>query len=156
MEHMDQEFEPKIMGFLCSWCSYTGADMAGIGRMQYPANIRIVRVMCSGRMDPLFVMKAFESGADGVLVSGCHPGDCHYTTGNYFTRRRFAAVRKLLSFLGIDERRLKVTWVSAAEGPQFAQITRKMTKELKELGPLNLGKIALPSLENREEQAVTR
>ncbi len=126
------------MGFLCSWCSYTGADMAGIGRMQYPSNIRIVRVMCSGRMDPLFVMKAFESGADGVLVSGCHPGDCHYTTGNYYTRRRFASMRKLVEFMGIDSRRLKVTWVSASEGAMFAQIAREMTEELKELGPLQL------------------
>jgi F420-non-reducing hydrogenase iron-sulfur subunit len=137
---MQHHFEPKIMGFLYSWCSYTGADMAGVGRMQYPANIRIVRVMCSGRMDPLFVVRAFEAGADGVLVSGCHPGDCHYTTGNYFTRRRFVAMRKLLTFMGIDERRLKITWVSASEGAQFAQIARKMTKEVQELGPLNLGK----------------
>lgn len=138
MVEKEKEFEPKIMGFLCSWCSYTGADMAGIGRMQYPSNIRIVRVMCSGRMDPLFVMKAFESGADGVLVSGCHPGDCHYTTGNYYTRRRFASMRKLVEFMGIDSRRLKVTWVSASEGAMFAQIAREMTEELKELGPLQL------------------
>lgn len=138
MVQKEKEFEPKIMGFLCSWCSYTGADMAGIGRMQYPSNIRIVRVMCSGRMDPLFVMKAFEAGADGVLVSGCHPGDCHYTTGNYYTRRRFASMRKLIEFMGIDSRRLKVTWVSASEGAMFAQIAREMTEELKQLGPLQL------------------
>lgn len=131
-------FEPKIMGFLCSWCSYTGADMAGVSRMQYPANIRIVRVMCSGRMDPLFVMRAFQSGADGVLVSGCHPGDCHYSSGNYYTRRRFAAMRKLLDFMGIDQQRLKVTWVSASEGARFAEITREMTEEIRALGPLQL------------------
>jgi F420-non-reducing hydrogenase iron-sulfur subunit len=135
---MNHQFEPKIMAFLCSWCSYTGADMAGVGRMQYPANIRIIRVMCSGRMDPLFVMKAFETGADGVLVSGCHPGDCHYTTGNYYTRRRFAALRKLIDFLGIDNRRLKVTWVSGSEGARFSEVARDMTREIRELGPLSL------------------
>jgi F420-non-reducing hydrogenase iron-sulfur subunit len=135
---MREEFDPRIMGFLCSWCSYTGADMAGVGRMQYPANIRIVRIMCSGRMDPLFVVKAFESGADGVLVSGCHPGDCHYSTGNYYTRRRFAVMRKLIDFIGIDSRRLKVTWVSGSEGAKFADIVRQFTTELKELGPLDL------------------
>jgi len=154
---MDNEFEPKIMGFLCSWCSYTGADMAGIGRMQYPPNIRIVRVMCSGRMDPLFVVKAFEAGADGVLISGCHPGDCHYATGNYYTRRRFVAMRKLVSFMGIDERRLKITWVSASEGAQFAQVARKMTKELKELGPLNLGGgYAHHTISNQVQQTGTK
>jgi F420-non-reducing hydrogenase iron-sulfur subunit len=139
MSH-SHDFEPNIMGFLCSWCSYTGADMAGIARHQYPANLRIVRVMCSGRMDPLFVLKAFEAGADGVLVSGCHPGDCHYTSGNYYTRRRFLAMRKLLAFTGIDERRLILTWVSASEGAQFAQIARKLTQDLKPLGPLDLGR----------------
>lgn len=113
---MDDTFQPKITGFLCSWCSYAGADMAGVSRMQYPANIRVVRVMCSGRVNPLFVVKAFEHGADGVLVSGCHPGDCHYATGNYYTRRRFVALGRLLDFFGIDQRRLKLTWVSASEG----------------------------------------
>jgi F420-non-reducing hydrogenase iron-sulfur subunit len=135
---MANEFEPRIMAFLCSWCSYTGADMAGVGRMQYPSNIRIVRVMCSGRMDPLFVVKAFESGADGVLVSGCHPGDCHYATGNYYTRRRFAAMRQLLTFVGIEPERLKVTWVSGSEGARFAEIVGELTADLRGLGPLDL------------------
>ncbi len=136
MNHGD--FEPKIMGFLCSWCSYAGADMAGVSRMQYPANIRVVRVMCSGRINPRFVIKAFESGADAVLVSGCHPGDCHYTTGNYYTRRRFVVMRRLLDFFGIEKERLKLTWVSASEGARFAEIVRELTEEIKALGPLNL------------------
>lgn len=135
---MNGAFEPKIMGFLCSWCSYAGADMAGISRLQYPPNIRIVRVMCSGRIDPLFVMKAFEHGADGVLVSGCHPGDCHYITGNYYTERRFVVMQRMLDFFGIEQARLKLTWVSASEGTRFAEIMTKMTHELKALGPLNL------------------
>lgn len=138
---MVDNFEPKIMGFLCSWCSYAGADMAGVSRMQYPPNIRVVRVMCSGRIDPLFVVKAFENGADGVLVSGCHPGDCHYATGNYFAERRFMTMRRLLDFFGIDERRLKLTWVSASEGARFAEIVTAMTEEIRALGPLNLRQV---------------
>ncbi len=133
---MDDTFQPKITGFLCSWCSYAGADMAGVSRMQYPVNIRVVRVMCSGRVNPLFVVKAFEHGADGVLVSGCHPGDCHYATGNYYTRRRFVALGRLLDFFGIDQRRLKLSWVSAAEGARFADIVTAMTAEIRDLGPL--------------------
>lgn len=135
---MEQAFEPKIMGFLCSWCSYAGADMAGVSRMHYPANIRIIRVMCSGRIDPLFVMKAFENGADGVLVSGCHPGDCHYATGNYYTQRRFIVLQRMLDFFGIDKRRLKLTWVSASEGARFAEVATELTNEIRALGPLNL------------------
>jgi F420-non-reducing hydrogenase iron-sulfur subunit len=135
---MQNGFEPKIMGFLCSWCSYSGADMAGVSRMQYPPNIRIVRVMCSGRIDPRFVIKAFTSGADGVLVSGCHPGDCHYATGNYYTQRRFVVLKNLLDFFGIDQQRLKLTWVSASEGARFAEIATELTNDIKALGPLNL------------------
>lgn len=135
---MDNIFEPKIMGFLCSWCSYAGADMAGVSRMQYPANIRVVRVMCSGRIDPLFVVKAFENGADAVLVSGCHPGDCHYATGNYYAERRMQAMQRLLDFFGIDQRRFRLTWVSASEGARFAEIVSEMTEEVRALGPLNL------------------
>lgn len=114
--------------------------MAGVSRMQYPTNIRIVRVMCSGRMNPLFVIKAFETGADGVLVSGCHPGDCHYATGNYYTRRRLVAMRRLIDFLGIEPERLKVTWVSGSEGARFAEIAREFTRELRALGPLLLSR----------------
>ena len=145
---MDDTFQPKITGFLCSWCSYAGADMAGVSRMQYPANIRVVRVMCSGRVNPLFVVKAFEHGADGVLVSGCHPGDCHYATGNYYTRRRFVALGRLLDFFGIDQRRLKLTWVSASEGARFADIVAAMTAEIRDFGPLTFS----AQSEEQEEQ----
>jgi coenzyme F420-reducing hydrogenase delta subunit len=126
------------MAFLCSWCSYAGADMAGVSRMQYPANIRVVRVMCSGRVNPRLVMKAFEAGADGVLVSGCHPGDCHYTTGNYYTRRRFTLMRRLIEFFGIEAARLKLSWVSASEGARFADVVSELTEDIRALGPLHL------------------
>ena len=129
------DYEPKILGFLCNWCSYAGADLAGTSRIHYPPNIRIIRVPCSGRVDPLLVVKAFERGADGVLISGCHPGDCHYVQGNYYARRRFAVLRDLLDFIGIERDRLRLEWVSAAEGQRFAQIVSDFTKRLKELGP---------------------
>jgi len=130
-------FEPRIVGFLCNWCSYAGANLAGTSRIQYAPNIRIIRVPCSGRVDPLFVVKAFQSGADGVMVLGCHPGDCHYRDGNYHARRRFALMHRFLNFLGIDERRLKIDWVSAAEGKRFAQVVSEFTRQLAELGPLS-------------------
>lgn len=138
MTTVETGFEPKIMAFLCSWCSYAGADMAGVSRMQYPANIRVVRVMCSGRVNPRLVMKAFEAGADGVLVSGCHPGDCHYTTGNYYTRRRFTLMRRLIEFFGIEAARLKLSWVSASEGARFAEVVSELTEDIRALGPLHL------------------
>lgn len=133
---MNANFEPKIVGILCNWCSYTGADLAGISRMKYPANIRIVRVMCTGRVDPTFVLKAFEKGADGVLVSGCHPGDCHYVDGNIKAMRRAPLVTELLKQMGIEEERFKLVWVSASEGERFAQIVEDMVAQLKKLGPL--------------------
>jgi len=129
------EYQPKIIGFLCNWCSYAGADMAGTSRMGYPQNIRIIRVPCSGRVDPLFVVKCFQRGADGVLVSGCHPGDCHYTEGNYHTRRRFALLREFLDYLGIAKERLRVEWVSASEGQRFAELLSDFTTALARLGP---------------------
>lgn len=135
---MSNDFEPKLMGFLCSWCSYAGADTAGVSRMQYPPNLRVVRVMCSGRIEPVLVMRAFEAGADGVLISGCHPGDCHYATGNYYARRRFIVLRRLLDFLGIEQERLRLTWVSASEGTRFAELVTQLTQEIKVLGPLQL------------------
>jgi len=135
---MSNDFEPKLMGFLCSWCSYAGADTAGVSRMQYPPNLRVVRVMCSGRIEPVLVMRAFEAGADGVLISGCHPGDCHYATGNYYARRRFIILRRLLDFLGIEQERLRLTWVSASEGTRFAELVTQLTQEIKVLGPLQL------------------
>lgn len=131
-------FEPVILCFACNWCSYTGADLAGTSRMQYPPNVRLVRVMCSGRVDPLFILKALRLGVDGVLVLGCHPGDCHYQTGNYRTRRRIAVVKKLLEYMGIDPRRVQAGWVSASEGAKFAEVITQVTKEIKEIGPNRL------------------
>ncbi|MCR4427768.1 MAG: hydrogenase iron-sulfur subunit [Caldiserica bacterium] len=128
------EFEPKIIAFLCNWCSYAGADLAGVSRFQYPPHVRVIRVPCSGRINPLFILKALYEGADGVLVSGCHPGDCHYQSGNYFARRRLEVFKKLLEFLGINPARLKMAWVSASEGAQFAQLIREFTSEIKEAG----------------------
>jgi coenzyme F420-reducing hydrogenase delta subunit len=129
------EFEPKIVGFLCNWCSYAGADLAGTSRMQYPQNVRIIRVPCSGRVDPLFVVKAFQDGADGVMVLGCHPGDCHYQQGNYFAQRRYALMHRLLEFTGVETDRLYVEWVSASEGKKFAQVVTDFTERVRALGP---------------------
>ena len=129
------QFEPKITAFLCNWCSYAGADLAGVSRLKYPANVRIIRVPCSSRVNPQFILRAFQRGADGVLVAGCHPGDCHYVTGNYFTRRRLALFKRLLEFTGFMPERLKVRWVSAAEGSRFAETVKEMVEELKDLGP---------------------
>jgi F420-non-reducing hydrogenase iron-sulfur subunit len=129
------EWQPRIVAFLCNWCSYAGADLAGMSRFAYPATIKIVRLPCSGRVDPMFIIKSFEQGADLVLVSGCHPGDCHYTSGNYHARRKLLAFRELLGFLGIDPRRFKISWVSAAEGAKWSSLVKKITAEVKELGP---------------------
>jgi F420-non-reducing hydrogenase iron-sulfur subunit len=130
------EFEPKIVGFLCNWCAYAGADLAGVSRIQYPSNVRIVRVMCSGRIDPAFILEAFRNGADGVLVAGCHlPSDCHYISGNFKAHRRIMMLKKLLPQFGIDPERLKIEWVSASEGDRFATVIKDMTEEIKKLGP---------------------
>jgi coenzyme F420-reducing hydrogenase delta subunit len=128
------DFEPKIVAFLCNWCSYAGADLAGTGRMQYPPNIRIIRLPCSGRINPLFIIKALAEGMDGVLVSGCHPGDCHYATGNLYARRRFAALKRLLVSAGYDAERVQFTWVSASEGARFAEVVQTVTDKIKKLG----------------------
>jgi len=133
------EFEPKIVGFLCNWCSYAGADLAGVSRIQYPPTLRIVRLMCSGRVDPIFIIEAFKSGADGVLVAGCHPGDCHYLAGNYKAERRVALLRRLLDQFGIEPERLKLEWVSASEGDRFATVIKEMTEEIRKLGPSPFG-----------------
>ena len=131
----DKEWEPKIVGFLCNWCSYTGADLAGTSRLQYPPNIRIIKVMCSGRVNPQFVLKAFQEGADGVLVSGCHPGDCHYLKGNYHARRKLTLLKDLLTFVGADPDRFQMSWVSASEGQKFAEVVTKFTEHIKAMGP---------------------
>jgi len=129
-------FEPRIVGFLCNWCSYAGADLAGTSRVQYPPNIRVIRVMCSGRVNPLFIAKCFAEGADGVLVSGCHPGDCHYLEGNYLARRRFQIINNLLDYLGIEPGRFRMSWVSASEGGRFGEIVTKIVDEIRALGPI--------------------
>ena len=133
---MSEEFEPNIIGFLCNWCSYAGADLAGTSRIQYPHNVRIIRVMCSGRINPMFVVNALQQGADGVLIGGCHPGDCHYQQGNYLARRRMAILKNLLEFIGIDSNRVRMTWVSAAEGRKFAEVVEEVTEDIKKLGPM--------------------
>jgi len=130
-----EEWQPRIVGILCYWCSYAGADLAGSSRMSYPANIRIVRVPCSGRADPLFVLRAFARGADGVLVAGCHPGDCHYAEGNYYARRRMSLLKRLVEYVGIPEERFKALWVSASEGKEFAHVISEMVEEIRPLGP---------------------
>jgi F420-non-reducing hydrogenase iron-sulfur subunit len=129
-------FEPKIIGFLCNWCSYAGADLAGVSRIQYPPNIRIIRVMCSGRIDPAFVLEAFKDGADGVLVAGCHlPSDCHYISGNFKALRRITLLKEVLKEFGIEPERLRLEWISASEGDKFAAVVRDMVDEVKKLGP---------------------
>lgn len=128
-------YEPKLVAFLCNWCSYTGADLAGTSRTKYSESVRIVRVMCSGRIDPTFVLKAFREGADGVLISGCHPGDCHYHEGNYKALRRYHLLVPYLIQMGIEPERIRLEWVSASEGNRFAQIVDEMTATLRTLGP---------------------
>jgi len=130
------EFEPKIIGFLCNWCSYAGADLAGVSRIQYPSNIRIIRVMCTGRIDPAFIFEALKNGADGVLVAGCHlPSDCHYISGNFKTLRRVTLLKKVLRDFGIEPKRVRLEWISASEGDKFAAVVRDMVEEIKKLGP---------------------
>ena len=131
-------FEPKIVGFCCNWCAYAGADLAGISLFQYPPNLRMIRLMCSGAVAPVYVLEAFQRGADGVFIGGCHPRDCHYLEGNYKTLRRILLLKKLLPQLGIEPERLKLEWVSAAEGQRFAQVVADFISEVKRLGPIPL------------------
>jgi F420-non-reducing hydrogenase iron-sulfur subunit len=132
---MTEEFEPNIIGFLCNWCSYAGADLAGTSRIKYPPNIKSIRVMCSGRVDTVFVLEALRKGADGVLIAGCHPGDCHYQSGNYKTNRRIKLLKKLLGDMGVEPERVRFEYVSASEGQKFAQVVTDFVNELKKLGP---------------------
>jgi len=132
---MAEEFEPKIVAFLCKWCSSAGSDLAGVSRMEYPPNVVPIQVMCSGSVSPLYILSAFNKGADGVLVSGCHPGDCHYIKGNFYARRRIALVKRLLEFIGLEPQRFQMSWVSAAEGTKYTQIIKDFVQELKPLGP---------------------
>jgi len=131
----EQSWQPKIVAFLCNWCSYAGADLAGVSRMQYPPSIRVVRVPCSGRINPLFLVAALQNGDDGVLVSGCHPGDCHYLSGNLVARRKFAVVKNLLEYVGIEPGRVQFSWVSASEGGRFAALIAQVTEDVRRLGP---------------------
>ncbi len=137
---MSQEsaWEPKILAFLCKWCSYAGADLAGTSRKKYPPNVRIIKIPCSGRIDPLLILKALRLGFDGVLVSGCHPGDCHYQTGNYRARRRMALTKKFLEYMGAEPQRIQASWVSASEGDKFAGVVADITGDIRKIGPNRL------------------
>ena len=130
----NDEFMPKILAFLCNWCSYAGADLAGTSRLKYPPSILPLRVMCSSRVDPIFVITAYLGGFDGVFIGGCHPGDCHYQQGNYYTRRRFASLKKIFEEVGLESERLRLSWISASEGPKYAKTAREFTEKIKELG----------------------
>lgn len=131
----EEQFEPRIVAFLCNWCTYTGADLAGTSRLQYPPNVRIIRVMCSGAVDPIYILRAGLLGADGVLIGGCHPGDCHYQTGNYKARRRMVALKEIVKCSGFDEERIWLRWISASEGQRFAETIRQMTETIRAKGP---------------------
>jgi len=129
------EFEPNIIGFLCNWCSYAGADLAGTSRMKYPANVKTIRVMCSGRVDPVYILEALKKGADGVLIAGCHPGDCHYQSGNYKANRRMKLLKNMIADLGIEPERVRFEYISASEGKEYAELITEMTEDIKKLGP---------------------
>ncbi|MDE7364927.1 MAG: hydrogenase iron-sulfur subunit [Ruminococcus sp.] len=131
---VNENFEPVIVAFCCNWCSYAGADLSGTNRLNYPANVKIIRVPCSCRVNPMFILRAFQKGADGVIICGCHPGDCHYTSGNYFTRRRITLLYSMLDFLGIERNRTRLEWVSAAEGAKFADVMNQFTEDVRKLG----------------------
>jgi len=135
---MSEQFEPKIALFACNWCTYAAMDLVGTSRMKYPPNFRVIKVMCSGRVDPQFILEAFRDGADGVLVAGCHPGDCHYTEGNYKALRRMALLKRMLETLGIEKERLRLEWISAAEAAKFVKVAHEMVEQIKALGPLQL------------------
>lgn len=133
----NENFEPKIVGFLCNWCSYRAADLAGSARIKYPPNVRIIRVMCSGRVDPTFVLKALADGADGVMIAGCHPGECHYLNQNYKAMRRYEMLKHTLAAMGVEENRVRLIWASAAEGQQLAEAIKSLVNDVRELGPLH-------------------
>jgi len=133
----NKEWEPKIAAIVCNWCTYAGADLAGISRIQYPPNVRIIRVPCTGRINPFYIVKALHEGADGVLVSGCHPGECHYISGNLVARRKFATLKSFLNYIGVEGDRTIFTWVSASEGDRFAQVIKGVTEKVRALGPAN-------------------
>lgn len=133
-----KKWEPKIVAFFCNWCTYTAADLAGVSRMKYAPNVRVIRIMCSGRVDPQFILQAFASGADGVLIGGCHPGDCHYSEGNYKMLRRFRLLQKILKIMGIEKERCRLEWISASEGDKVKSVINDMVEKVKKLGPLGI------------------
>jgi len=132
---MEEGFTPQIVGFLCNWCSYNAADLAGAAKVEVPSSLSVIRVMCSGRVDPVLAATALLRGADGVLIAGCHPGDCHYRKGNYYARRRFALLKETLKTLGLDSNRLMLAWISASEGQRFGEVTNEFAKQIKKMGP---------------------
>ncbi|MDO9536250.1 MAG: hydrogenase iron-sulfur subunit [Bacillota bacterium] len=134
---MSEQFQPNVVAFLCNWCSYAGADLAGTSRIKYPHNLNVIRVMCSGRVNPLFVINAFQQGADGVLISGCHPGDCHYMEGNFYARRRFSLMNELLEYVGVEPGRFNMSWVSASEGAKWKDVVAGVVEKAKEAGPFD-------------------
>ncbi len=134
---MSETFEPKIIAFVCTYCTYAGADLAGTSRLKYAPNVRMIRLPCTGRISPMFILKALQKGADGILISGCHPGDCHFTHGNYHARRRWMVFRSLLDFMGISTERVKFSWISAAEGGKFADLINNVTEDIRKLGPFD-------------------
>lgn len=148
------EFEPKIVAFFCNWCTYTAADLAGTARMHYAPNVRVLRIMCSGRLDPQFVLKAFREGADGVLIGGCHPGDCHYQEGNYKALRRYILLMRLLKDLGIEQGRVRLEWIAASEGDKVQKVINEMTNEIKKLGPLKLESMSYEVITKQENSNV--
>jgi F420-non-reducing hydrogenase iron-sulfur subunit len=139
-----QDWEPRIVAFFCNWCTYTASDLAGVSRMTYAPNTRVIRVMCSGRIDPQFVLAALRQGADGVLIGGCHPGDCHYQEGNYKCLRRFALLKRYLTAMGLEDERLRLEWIAASEGDKVQRVTNEMARQIKKLGPLNLAPVPQP------------
>ncbi|MHB9133715.1 MAG: hydrogenase iron-sulfur subunit [Armatimonadota bacterium] len=152
---MSDTFEPRIVAFFCNWCTYTAADLAGTSRFTYPPNVRIVRIMCSGRLDPQFVLAAFREGADGILIGGCHPNDCHYQEGNYKCLRRLELLKRMLMQFGLEDGRLRLEWISASEGDKVQRVTREIVEEIRKLGPLQLTSIPHPhQLAEREETAM--
>ncbi len=141
-EENKDDWNPKIVAFLCNWCSYAGADLAGVSRMQYATNIRVIRVPCSGRVNPMLIMAALHRGADGVLISGCHPGDCHYISGNLIAKRKFSMLKNFLEHVGIEPQRVQFSWVSASEGARFASLVHKVVEDVKQLGPSKIPTVA--------------
>ena len=150
MKTNENHFEPRIIGFLCNWCAYTGADLAGVSRLKSPPNVRIIRVMCTGRVDPSFILRAFQLGADGVLIAGCHPGDCHYQEGNYKALRRFHLLKRIVREMGIEDDRFRLEWISASEGEKLRAVVTDMVERVRALGPL---KMTVPQEESSKEVA---